>query len=414
MRTLFTVFAFLLAISASMPALAAQAPPAGAAGFAPPATEAEQSREEELYQRGTAAIDEGQWQKALDNFSEVAKLGGKRADAGLFYKAKAQFKLGRGAEARATVATLKKGHPKSNWVDDAEALEIEIRQAAGEQVPAADLGDEELKLLALNSLMHNNSEEALPLVEKFLRSSTSPKLRERAMFVLAQSSSPRARAMIADIARGKLIPELQMKAIQNLGLFGGEASRQVLAEIYTASGDLAIKKKILSSFMISGERGRLLALAREEKMPELRSAAVQQLGVMGAHAELWELYQKESAVEVKKKIQSAMFVGGNVDKLSELARIEKDPELRLSAIRNLGIMGSKKSTDTLLAIYAEDKDPAVRKAVINGLFIQGNARALIDLARKETDPAVKRDLVSKLSIMGSKEATEYLMEILNK
>jgi len=52
--------------------------------------------------------------------------------------------------------------------------------------------------------------------------------------------------------------------------------------------------------------------------------------------------------------------------------------------------------------------------VIQGLFVQGNAKALVDLARKETDPSVKKEIVGKLSVMGSKEATDYLMEILNK
>ncbi len=52
--------------------------------------------------------------------------------------------------------------------------------------------------------------------------------------------------------------------------------------------------------------------------------------------------------------------------------------------------------------------------MINGLFIQGNAKALIALARKETDPAMKKEIVTKLSVMGSKDATDFLMEILNK
>lgn len=46
--------------------------------------------------------------------------------------------------------------------------------------------------------------------------------------------------------------------------------------------------------------------------------------------------------------------------------------------------------------------------------MQGNARALIDLARKETDLSMKKEIVGKLSLMGSKEATEYMMELLNK
>ena len=60
-------------------------------------------------------------------------------------------------------------------------------------------------------------------------------MKERALFVLAQSGSAQARQMVAEIARGKSNPGLQEKAIKYLGLFGGDQSRQALAEIYARS-----------------------------------------------------------------------------------------------------------------------------------------------------------------------------------
>jgi HEAT repeat protein len=78
-------------------------------------------------------------------------------------------------------------------------------------------------------------------------------------------------------------------------------------------------------------------------------------------------------------------------------------------------MGSKKTGDALVQIYNTDKDPEVRRTVINGLFVQGNASGLVDLARKESDPAMKKEIVSKLSVMGSKDPSvmNYMMELLN-
>jgi hypothetical protein len=46
--------------------------------------------------------------------------------------------------------------------------------------------------------------------------------------------------------------------------------------------------------------------------------------------------------------------------------------------------------------------------------VQGNATALIDLARKETDLNLKKLIVNQLSVMHSKEASDYLMELLSK
>jgi HEAT repeat protein len=120
-------------------------------------------------------------------------------------------------------------------------------------------------------------------------------------------------------------------------------------------------------------------------------------------------------VDVKKQIIRAMFVGGNSARLIELAKGEQNPELRLLAVRNLGVMDSKRTSDALVEIYNSDKNNAdIRKAVINALFIQGNAEGLVALARKESDPAMKKEMVQKLSLMHSKAATDYLLEILNK
>ena len=54
----------------------------------------------------------------------------------------------------------------------------------------------------------------------------------------------------------------------------------------------------------------------------------------------------------------------------------------------------------------------VRKAVIQALFLQNNATALVALARKEGDMAMKKEIVQRLSNMKSKVATDYMLELL--
>ena len=173
-----------------------------------------------------------------------------------------------------------------------------------------------------------------------------------------------------------------------------------------------MKRAILRSYMTSNDRERLFALAKGETDASLRGEAVRQLGVMHASSELSQLYQSESSAEVKKSILQAMFVGGDADKLIELAKGEKDPELRKSAIRNLGLMRRPGTTEALTGIYASDASPDVRKAVVNALFLQNNASALVALARAERNVEMKKEIVSRLSLMKSKEATDYLMELL--
>lgn len=374
----------------------------------------EREREYSAYDSGQQALDSGRWDRAITNFDRVIEMKATRADAALYWKAYAQNKLAQRPEALGTIATLTKEYPKSRYLNDARALELEVKRAAGQPVNPAAESDEEIKLMALNSLQNTAPEEAIPMLQKVLQGTGSPRLKSQALFVLAQSNSPKAREVLVNIARGGANPDLQMRAVNYLAIHGGRESRAALGEVYNSTSDLDMKKQILRAFMQSGEKDRLVTAAQSEQNAELRATAVQQLGNMGAHDELWAMYQKESSQDVKKQIIRALFTGGSSTRLTELARSERDPELRLLAVRNLGVMGSKRTGDVLLDIYNTDKDPAIRRAVINGLFQSNNAEALVALARKESDPVMKKEMVSRLSNMRSKVATDYLIELLNK
>jgi HEAT repeats len=373
-----------------------------------------QDRERELYDRGQDALERSEWTRAVERFQQIVALQGARADAALYWKAYALDRLGQQAEALAAVAELAKGFPKSRWLSDAKALEIQVRQSVGQPVRPENQADEELKLLALNALQHSDPELAMPMLRQILQGTQSIKLKERALFVLAQSRSVDARNLLADVARGASNPDLQRKAIDYLGVHGSAENRALLAEIYQSSSDVDVKRRILRAFMVSGERQRLLAAATGEKEPALRAEAVRQLGVMGAHDELWQLYQKEASVDVKTQILQAMFVGGNATRLIELATSEPNADLRLAAIRGLGLMGASQTGQALVTMYGRDTNTAVRMAIINALFLQNNAESLVAIARKETDQALKKELVRRLSQMQSKVALDYLMELLGK
>jgi tetratricopeptide (TPR) repeat protein len=388
---------------------------ASASGGGAPLAVENDDRADELYDEGREALDEGKYDRALDRFNKLIDLKGNRTDAALYWKAYTLAKLGRRGDALGTIADLLQRFKDSRWIKDAKALEVELRQASGQTVTPESQNDEELKLLALRGLMNSDPDRALPIIEQMLTSaSNSPKVKDRALFVLSQSGSARAREIMGNIAKGASNPDLQVRAIHYLGIMGGSESRQILADVYRASTDATVKKRIMNSFMVSGDRARLLGLAKSETNPELRGAAVQQLGVMGAHSELAELYSTETSIDVKKRIIQAMFVGGNADKLIELSKTEKDPELRRTAVRNLGLMGGSRTGEAIKAIYQSDATPEIKKEAINALFLQNNGKVLVELARAEKDPQMKMEMVRKMSIMGgkSKEVSDYLAELL--
>src|SRR5438093_1331475 len=80
--------------------------------------------------------------------------------------------------------------------------------------------DEELKLYAINALVDSDPERAIPLLEKLLNDSKNPpRLKERALFVLARSRSDKAQEIVGRYAKGGSNPDLQLRAVEYLGQF---------------------------------------------------------------------------------------------------------------------------------------------------------------------------------------------------
>lgn len=366
------------------------------------------------YTRAMRALDQRKYAETIDAMKPVIQSGGSRADAALYWTAYAQSRLGRRTDALATIATLKQKHPNSRWANDAGALEVELKQASGQPVSPAIEADDDIKLMALNGLMQNDPDRALPIIEKMLQGANSPKVKERALFVLSQSDSPKARAILLATAKGAANPDLQRVAIRNLAVHGGKESSQTLAEIYQSQTDKAIKREILRGYMVMGDGDRLGALAKSEKDPDLRREAIRQLGAMGNDKALSELFAAETSPEVRSEIVNAFMVSGAHTRLIEIVNTEKDPAVQRKAVQMLGVMDKDKTGDALVQVYGRASQVEVRKTVLRAFMTQGNAQALVNVARKETNPDLKREAVRMLSVMKDKVASDYMLEVLEK
>ena len=277
------------------------------------------------YGRGSSALYRGDWDAAAKAFEDAAKKKDSRSEGAMYWRAWALHKGGKKDEALAALAELNRQYPGGRWAGDAKALDVEVRQSSGQPVPPEALAAEEIKIYALNGLVNTDPGRALPMLEKIVRGSGSPRMRERALFVLAQIHAPEAQAALGRVARGQdANPDLQLAAVRYLGQSRDKEVVDVLNEVYNGTSDPAIKRQILSALSRHKQKDRLMELAKSEKDPDLRRAAVE-----------------------------------------ELARTN-------------------------------------------------DAKALIELARAEKDSKVKRDIVRELSRMKSKEAADYLLEVLNQ
>jgi len=372
--------------------------------------------EASLYADGTRAINESRWSEAAGLFDRVAQMHGEHAEGALYWKAYAENKEGQPASALSTCGELRKKFPKSHWIDECGALEIEVRGKSGHPVSPQGEPDENLKLLALNALMQQDQAQAVPILQKILSGNQSDELKSRALFVLAESRSPQADALIGQIAQGQSGAPLQIKAIRMLAIAKGKGANETLASIYQKSSDTQVKRAILQSYLMTGDPSNLLEAARQESNPELARTAVHTLGAMGAASDLLAMYRSANNAQTKEDIISALIPCGQkgVGSLSEIAKSEQDAGLRRKAIRNLGISGGMSVAPILVETYQKNSDVETKRAAAQSLFLANDAPDLVTLARGEKDIQMKQYLVQQLSLMHNQEATKYMMEILNK
>ena len=379
-------------------------------------TDAADSHEDQLYSDATRAINESRWSDAESLLKQVEDLHGRKADAATYWTAYVKNKEGRSSDALSACASLREGYPQSNWLKDCQALEIEIRGKSGSPVQPTSEQDEELKLLALTSIMQSENANALPILKQILEGNQSERLKERALFVLAQDQTKPAQDLLGQIVRGEKDRELQIKAVRLLAAAQGSHAEEILASVYSSSSDPSVKKAVLDSYLVVHDTDKLVQAAEHESDPQLARHAVSELGALGEASRLSEIYRATSNKELKSAILNAYVAAGSkgADALGAIASSEQDPELRRRAIRNMGPSGGSSAIPTLLSIYSKNGDEETKRAVADALFVAGDAHDLVALAREEKDPSARKDIVSKLAVMHTKEATDYMLELLNK
>ncbi len=265
--------------------------------------------DDDAYTVGTRAMDENRWQDAVSAFDKVINEKGKRVDAALYWKAYSLNKLGKTPLATATCEQLHSQFSNSPWNKDCDVFsvdaQVDAKAMADRKITTdpmrirvapfrfdVDRGDncvargsdEDLKILALNSLLNKDPATALPLLRGILSGNQSPCVKKHALFVLAQSKSPEAEGILHDAALGKLDPQLQGQAIQSMAIFQGKRANDTLAEVYRTTTDPKIKKSIINAMFITKDAPRMVEMAKNEKDMELKRTIVSQLALMNDKA----------------------------------------------------------------------------------------------------------------------------------
>jgi HEAT repeats len=265
--------------------------------------------DDDPYTAGTRAMNERRWPDAVSAFDKVINEKGKRVDSALYWKAYSLKKLGKTPLAVATCDQLHAQFSDSPWNKDCVVLSVDggvdPRAIAGAMTEmktnldqirpmiktfemseggVARGSDEDLKMIALNSLLNRDPAAALPLLRGILSGNQPLNVKKHALFVLAQSKSPEAENILHDAALGKLDPQLQGEAIRSMAVFQGKRANDTLAEVYRTTADPKIKKSIISAMFITQDAPRMVEMAKSEKDMELKRMIVSQLALMNDKA----------------------------------------------------------------------------------------------------------------------------------
>jgi HEAT repeat protein len=184
------------------------------------------------------------------------------------------------------------------------------------------------------------------LLEEILKGSGDENIKDKALFSLSQQNEPRAQQVLRDFAaREGENGDLREKAIFWLGQRRSTENTEFLRSLYSRLSNEDLKEKIL--FSLSQQKGAgneqwLMNIALNPKEDiELRKKALFWAGQTGvATSELSGLYNRMADAEMKDQM---IFVFSQrqhdpaaMDKLFDIAKNEKDPELRKKAIFWLG------------------------------------------------------------------------------
>ena len=208
----------------------------------------------------------------------------------------------------------------------------------------ADFGyaDAELRILALGGLMRlDDVDRVVPILGKIaLEGEPGPAV--RAVFMLAQSPSPKARDAVVRVAKTASEP-VQVAAVRDLGRFGGPEISKELLSVYTTA-TLPVKMQIVNTFGERAERTALLHIVQSEKDGKLRFRAISRLGQAGGVVQLAGMYSSAS-VDGKRSIIGGLFIARAEDELIRIAESEKtaNQELCGEAQDHLRLLGTPKA-----------------------------------------------------------------------
>ena len=269
--------------------------------------------------------------------------------------------------------------------------------------------DEELALAAMEGLMSQAPERALPIIKKVLAGPQTRLVKQRALFVLSQIDSPEAQEILIQTARSS-DAAMRGEAIRSIGIGGDPKALDGLMAIYNAGGP-DVKGEVLQAWLIAGHKEAVYQVALNAKTEGEANEAIRMLGVMGATDELRKLGDKPNAAS---GLVDAYALSGDLASLRKIAEGSGDRAVRIDAIRKIGLIDSDAARAALRDIYSRSTDAEIKDAALQGMLIVGDEQGVLALYKSARTTEEKRVLLRTLTTMDGDVALQAIDAALEK
>lgn len=270
-------------------------------------------------------------------------------------------------------------------------------------VPSAPTGDEDLALAALEGLMSQPGERALPIIKKVLAGSQTTLVKKRALFVLSQIESPEAQALLLQASRST-DAALRGEAIRSIGIGGDAKSLDALLDVYKA-GNSDVKRDVLQAWMIADHKESVYQVALNATSEDEANEAIRMLGAMDAVDELRKLGDRPNAAS---GLVEAYAIAGDLASLRKIAEGTGKLSVRVDAVRKIGIVDTDAARAALRDIYTRSSDADIKDAALQGMMIADDEQGVLALYRSSKSSEEKRALLRYLGMMDGDAALEAI------
>jgi HEAT repeat protein len=420
-----------------------------------------------VYRAAREALNQRNYRKAADLFAQIPGRfpGSGYAPDAFYWQAFALYRLGGEPQLRAALDALRRQRERfagAATKGDAAALEQRIQgvlarrgdAAAAEEVTAAaeaaaeqaeqaaehaaeaSGGDhdqceedgDDMKIAAINALIHMDSEKARPILRRVLarRDAASVCLRRKAVFLISQGEGEGAEDILLASARTDPDPEVRQQAVFWLSQVGSERAVGAIDSILRTSTDRQLQDKAIFALSQQDSPRARLALRtyaeRTDAPVGLREQAIFWIGQSGgkeSSAYLRELFGRIKDQELRNKILFSVSQMGGEQSGKWLVGVARDRtqaiEIRKQALFWAGQGGApladlaslytafddREMKDQLIFVYSQRDEP-------------GAVDKLLEIARRDPDAELRKKALFWLGQSDDPRAAKALQDIIEQ